>query len=145
MLKMAGKFLNNFFGMNDENTATDYYNENQNDENNSTSSDRKIVSINSAHSLRENGKIALFEPRIYGDAREITNQLLNGEATIINFSQMDSKAAVKTVDFLNGAVFAMDGEIQRIGEQIFLCTPKNFDVTGKTMNDIANESNSFND
>ena len=141
---MAGKFLNNFFGMNDESTATDYYDDNQAADNRQSKNDRKIVSINSAHSLRENGKISLFEPRIYGDAREITNQLLNGEATIINFSQMDPKVAIKTVDFLKGAVFAMDGEIQRIGEQIFLCTPKNFDVTGKAMNDIANENNSFN-
>lgn len=130
--------------MNDENTATDYYDDNQAVDDRQPKNDRKIVSINSAHSLRENGKIALFKPRIYGDAREITNQLLNGEATIINFSQMDPKVAIKTVDFLNGAVFAMDGEIQRIGEQIFLCTPKNFDVTGKTMNDITNENNSFN-
>lgn len=141
---MAGKFLNNFFGMNDDATATDYYDEDQATPKRETN-DRKVVSIKSAHALRENGKIALFEPRIYGDAREITEQLLNGQATIINFSQMDPKVAVKTVDFLNGAVFAMDGEIQRIGEQIFLCTPKNFEVTGKTMSDLANDTNSFND
>lgn len=130
--------------MNDDATATDYYDEDQATPKRETN-DRKVVSIKSAHALRENGKIALFEPRIYGDAREITEQLLNGQATIINFSQMDPKVAVKTVDFLNGAVFAMDGEIQRIGEQIFLCTPKNFEVTGKTMSDLANDTNSFND
>lgn len=141
---MAGKFLNNFFGMNDDATATDYYDEDQATPKRETN-DRKVVSIKSVHALRENGKIALFEPRIYGDAREITEQLLNGQATIINFSQMDPKVAVKTVDFLNGAVFAMDGEIQRIGEQIFLCTPKNYEVTGKTMSDLANDTNSFDD
>lgn len=139
---MAGKFLNNFFGMNDDATATNYYDDQKNDQ--STNS-RKVVSINSVQSLRENGKIALFEPRIYGDARDITEQLLNGQAAIINFRQMDAKLAVKTVDFLNGAVFAMDGEIQRIGEQIFLCTPKNFEVTGKTMSDLENNHQSFDD
>ncbi|WP_251547018.1 cell division protein SepF [Limosilactobacillus caecicola] len=138
---MAGKFLNNFFGMNDDATATDYYDDQLVKE--SVNNDHKVVSIKSARSLRTTGKIALFEPRIYGDARDITNQLLNGQATIINFSQMDPKVAVKTVDFLNGAVFAMDGEIQRIGEQIFLCTPKNFEVTGQTMADLTNENHSF--
>lgn len=142
---MAGKFLNNFFGMNDEAAASDYYEENPTDNNRSTNSDRKIVSIKSARSLRENGKIALFEPRIYGDARDITTQLLNGQATIVNFSQMDPKVAIKTVDFLNGAVFAMDGEIQRIGEQIFLCTPKNYDVTGQAMTDLSSDKNTFDD
>lgn len=140
---MAGKFLNNFFGMNDDSAATDYYDEGQTVSPNRGGNDRKVVSIKSVQGLRENGKIALFEPRIYGDAREITEQLLAGQATIINFSQMDPKVAIKTVDFLNGAVFAMDGEIQRIGEQIFLCTPKNFEVTGQTMSDLGNDKNSF--
>ncbi|HJA46332.1 MAG TPA: cell division protein SepF [Candidatus Limosilactobacillus excrementigallinarum] len=137
---MAGKFLNNFFGMNDDATATNYYDDQPTQQ---TTNNRKVVSIKSAQALHENGKIALFEPRIYGDARDITEQLLNGQAAIINFQQMDAKVAIKTVDFLNGAVFAMDGEIQRIGEQIFLCTPKNFEVTGKTMSDIENSHPSF--
>ncbi|WP_295730144.1 cell division protein SepF [uncultured Limosilactobacillus sp.] len=139
---MAGKFLNNFFGMNDDATATNYYDEPKNDK---PTDSRKVVSIKNVQALRETGKIALFEPRIYGDARDITEQLLNGQAVIINFRQMDPKLAVKTVDFLNGAVFAMDGEIRRIGEQIFLCTPKNFEVTGKTMSDLENSHQSFDD
>lgn len=139
---MAGKFLNNFFGMNDDQAATDYYDEDET--NNPSTNDRKVVSITRGKALRENGKISLFEPRIYGDARDITNVLLNGQAAIINFSQMDPKVAIKTVDFLNGAVFAMDGEIQRVGEQIFLCTPKNFEVSGKTMSDLTDDKSSFN-
>lgn len=140
---MAGKFLNNFFGMNDDQAAPDYYDEDEVKDSGVATNDHKVVSINKAKSLRENGKITLFEPRIYGDARDITDVLLNGQAAIVNFSQMDPKVAVKTVDFLNGAVFAMDGEIQRIGEQIFLCTPKNFEVTGKTMSDLTEEKNAF--
>ncbi len=128
--------------MNDDATATNYYDEPKNDK---PTDSRKVVSIKNVQALRETGKIALFEPRIYGDARDITEQLLNGQAVIINFRQMDPKLAVKTVDFLNGAVFAMDGEIRRIGEQIFLCTPKNFEVTGKTMSDLENSHQSFDD
>lgn len=128
--------------MDDDTSATDYYDD-QNSAKHSNAKSNKVVSINSVRTAQENGKIALFEPRIYGDAKEITNQLLSGQATIVNFSQMDPKVAIKTVDFLNGAVFAMDGEIQRIGEQIFLCTPKNYEVTGTTMSDLTNDNASF--
>lgn len=134
---MANIF-SNFFGMGDEdNTATDYGNESPRVP--ATTSSRKVVSINRGKNLQSNGKIALFEPRIYGDAREIANRLLDGQATIVNFSQMDPKIARKTVDFLNGAVFAIDGEIKRIGEQIFLCTPRNVEVSGKSVEDIAKD------
>lgn len=134
-------FWNNFFGEADDSTASDYYNDTN--EMQHSNANNKVVSINQAKVNHKNGEISLFEPRIYGDAREITNRLLSGQATIINFEQMDPKVAVKTVDFLNGAVFAIDGEIQRIGEQIFLCTPKNFEVSGKTISDISSGKDSL--
>lgn len=136
---MAFKLLNNFFSVNDdENLNDDYYEETATPVR--ASKNNKVISINQGRVMKENGQIALFEPRIYGDARDITNSLLEGQAAIVNFKQMDDKIAVKTVDFLNGAIFAMDGEIKRIGEQIFLCTPKNFDVSGETISDHENES-----
>lgn len=135
---MALKLLDRFFDMDDDdNVATDAYPEQV------SSNNHKVVSINQGRTMNENGKITLFEPRIYGDARDITNSLLDGQAVIVNFKQMDDQIAVKTVDFLNGAIFAMDGEIKRIGEQIFLCTPKNFDVSGETIADHDNDSQNF--
>lgn len=135
---MALKLLNRFFDIDDDDNMTpDAYPEQ------TSSSSRKVISINQGRTMNENGKIALFEPRIYGDARDITNSLLDGQAAIVNFKQMDDQIAVKTVDFLNGAIFAMDGEIKRIGEQIFLCTPKNFDVSGETIADHDSESQNF--
>lgn len=132
---MAGKFLSNFFGISDEPTATEYYAE----KSPATPvkpvvqpSNHKVVSIQQGLN-REPGRIALFEPRIYSDVREIGKQLLNGQAVIVNFTQEDQKAALKTIDFLNGVVFAIDGKMKRIGEQIFLCTPKNYEVSGRTI------------
>lgn len=137
------KLFHNFFGNDDEDTLAANYSEDTQVP--ATTNSRKVVSFNRGKALQtNNGKIALFEPRIYGDAREITNRLLEGQAAIINFSQMDPKIALKTVDFLNGAVFAIDGEIKRIGEQIFLCTPRNVEVSGKAAEDMAHDHESEN-
>ncbi len=75
-------------------------------------------------------QIALYEPRMYTDVRQITDQLLKGQAVIVNFTQMDDKNAKRVVDFLNGATYAINGGIRRIGKEIFLCTPKNYEVSG---------------
>jgi cell division inhibitor SepF len=75
-------------------------------------------------------KIALYEPRIYSDAKAIVTQILAGEAVIVNFGSVEDATARRIVDFMMGASFAVDGDVQRIGETIFLVTPHNFEISG---------------
>ena len=89
-----------------------------------------VVSIQQAKQEKRLSQIALYEPRLYADVRQIATQLLKGQAVIVNFTQMDDKNAKRVVDFLNGATFAIDGGIKRIGKEIFLCTPKNYEASG---------------
>ncbi len=139
-------FFNNFFGIGNESETENYEPQPVAPTApiaSTTSSkvvpiDRSRVSVKSAPA--ENGKIMLFEPRLYGESKEIVDELLNHHAVIVNFSQMDNKAANKVVDFLNGAVYAIDGEIKRIGEQIFLCVPRGVDVAGKLAGDLNSNS-----
>ena len=42
---------------------------------------------------------------------------------------MEEFQAGRVVDFLTGAVYAIDGDIRRIGEEIFICTPRNVEIS----------------
>ncbi|MFD1430697.1 cell division protein SepF [Lacticaseibacillus mingshuiensis] len=75
-------------------------------------------------------KIVVYEPRIYSDAKEIGNHLLNNKAVVVNFDRIKTEEATRIVDFLTGTVFAINGEIKRVGEMIFLVTPANFQIDG---------------
>ncbi|CAM3137592.1 cell division protein SepF [Leuconostoc rapi] len=77
-----------------------------------------------------NSKIALFEPKVYSDSRAIASQILGGEAVIVNFTQIDEAQAKRILDFLGGAIYAVNGEIERIGQSIFLVTPATFEISG---------------
>lgn len=88
--------------------------------------------------------IALFEPRIYSDVKEIAAQLLDNQAVIVNFDKLDEQSSKRIVDFLTGAVFAISGEIKRVGETIFLCTPNNFEITGDLSTKFDQNSSTFN-
>ena len=77
-----------------------------------------------------NSKIALFEPKVYSDSRAIASQILGGEAVIVNFTQIDEAQAKRILDFLGGAIYAVNGEIERIGQSIFLVTPDTFEISG---------------
>ena len=72
----------------------------------------------------------LFEPRVFSDAKQIGARLLEGQAAIINFERMENQQARRIVDFLSGVTYAIGGNLKRIGEQIFLCTPADFSVEG---------------
>ncbi|GAE47136.1 FtsZ-interacting protein related to cell division [Mesobacillus boroniphilus JCM 21738] len=48
----------------------------------------------------------------------------------MNLQRIEQDQARRIVDFLSGTVYAISGDIQRIGMNIFLCTPDNVEVTG---------------
>lgn len=88
-----------------------------------------VVSIKSGSVPQS--KIVLYEPRVYSDAKEVAQNLLSNKAVIINFSRMDDDSARRIVDFITGTVYALNGEIQRVGDKIFLATPPKFETDGK--------------
>jgi cell division inhibitor SepF len=73
-------------------------------------------------------KITICEPRAYAEVQSIASKIFRGEAVLINFHLIDEKQAGRIVDFLTGTVYAIDGDIQRAGDEIFLCTPKNMEI-----------------
>jgi cell division inhibitor SepF len=84
-------------------------------------------------------KIELYEPRIYSDAKEVGRNLLDNTAVLVNFTHLEASDAKRIVDFLTGLVFAINGDIKRVGDQIFLVTPANFEVSGALANKIQDD------
>lgn len=131
---MANNLFKSLFSDGESDNQEEYYDEKAV----APQGDNKVVSMNSVR--QRSSQIALYEPRLYADVKQIASQLLNDRAVIVNFSQMDGKVASRIVDFLNGTVFAIDGDIKRIGKEIFLCTPKNFEVSGNLSDTLKNDT-----
>ncbi|MBN6048690.1 cell division protein SepF [Lactobacillus helveticus] len=144
---MAFDKLGRFFGISNddddelekEEYATSNKDENENLLLNSVSRDN-IVSIKSGlNSVKS--KIVLYEPRVYSDAKDVAQNLLNNKAVVINFSRMEDSSARRIVDFITGTVYALNGEIQRIGDKIFLATPPKFVTDGKISDLVDKKDN----
>ena len=71
----------------------------------------------------------------------VAQNLLNNKAVVINFSRMEDSSARRIVDFITGTVYALNGEIQRIGDKIFLATPPKFVTDGKISDLIDKKDN----
>lgn len=139
---MAANFLKSLFGDEDYEENENYYDEPKQSTLPKDSSSNKVVSFSSGRA-NNLSQISLYEPRLYADVKQIASQLLEGHAVIVNFTQMESTSAARLVDFLNGTVFAIDGEMKRIGKEIFLCTPKNYEISGNLSANIKTNDDKF--
>ena len=87
----------------------------------------RVVSL---QSVQKSSKVILIEPRVYAEAQDISEHLKNKRAVVVNLQRIEREQGVRIIDFLSGTVYALGGDIQRIGTDIFLCVPDNVEVAG---------------
>ena len=80
-------------------------------------------------------KMILLEPRAYSEAQQIADHLKRRNTVVVNLKRVTSDQAKRIMDFLSGTIYAIKGNIQKIGSGIFLCTPNNINVQGKITDD----------
>ncbi len=83
------------------------------------------------------GKMILLEPRAFSESQQIADHLKKRNTVVVNMKRVTSEQAKRIIDFLSGTVYAIGGDLQKIGSGIFLCTPKNVNVEGS----ISEEDN----
>lgn len=81
--------------------------------------------------LSPDTKMVLFEPRSFDEAEDVARHLKDRRAAVVNLHRLNREYAQRTIDFLTGVIFALDGSIQKIGHNVILCTPKSVGVAGK--------------
>ena len=92
-----------------------------------------------------NGKMILLEPRAYSESQQIADHLKKNNTVVVNMKRVTPDQAKRIVDFLSGTVYALGGDLQKIGGGIFLCTPKNVNVEGAITDDEEKGKKSKND
>ena len=89
----------------------------------------------------ENGvagsKMMLLEPRAYSESQQIADYLKERNAVVVNLKRVTPDQANRIVDFLSGTLYAIGGDLQKLGGGIFLCTPNNVNVEGEISDDTT--------
>ena len=85
--------------------------------------------------LKEDGKngnkMILVEPRAYSESQQIADYLKSRNSVVVNLKRVTSDQAKRLIDFLTGTIYAIGGDLQKLGNGIYLCTPNNVNVQGK--------------
>ncbi|GIO26076.1 cell division protein SepF [Ornithinibacillus bavariensis] len=86
-------------------------------------------------------KMVLYEPRTFDEAQQIADNIVSKRAVVINLQRVNHQDAKRIIDFLSGTIYAVNGVIQRIGAQTFLCAPDNMDITGSISETLEEDFN----
>lgn len=130
-----------FFGDEEDDEFEEEYEEYVEEDEEEETSGRKISMFEKAKSSKtsdavkalgqsKDNQLVLFEPRAYSETQEIASYLKQKKAAVVNLHRLQKEQSKRVIDFLSGVIFAIDGDIQQIGNKIFLCTPKNISVGG---------------
>lgn len=99
-------------------------------------SQNKVVNIHSSNQL----KVVITQPETLDDAQDACDHLKNKKPVIVNLEDVDKDAAQRIVDFLSGAVYGVDGNIQKVANSIFLIAPNNVDIMSDFKDELKNKT-----
>ena len=92
--------------------------------------------------LKSGNKMILVEPRAYSESQQIADYLKNRNSVVVNLKRVTSDQAKRIIDFLTGCIYAIGGDLQKLGNGIYLCTPNNVSVQGKMTENEEKQKNS---
>lgn len=101
----------------------------------SVKSNSKITPISKNSRKAGNGmEVCVIKPTSVEDAREITETLLNNRTVVLNVEGLDVEIAQRIIDFTSGSCFAINGNLQKVSNYIFIITPSSVDISGDFQN-----------
>ena len=80
-------------------------------------------------------KMIISQPTTFEQSEEICSALKEKKSVIINLEYVNKDVARRIVDFVSGAVSALDANFQKVSNSIFVVAPSNYDIT----NEMARE------
>lgn len=80
-------------------------------------------------------KVIISQPNSFEQSEEICEHLKAKKSIIVNLEYVNKDVARRIIDFISGAVYALDGNIQKISNSIFLVAPYNYEITNEILKD----------
>ena len=146
---MGNKFMNKVWGLLGVESDEEYEYEDYDGISNNNIMEEKAFSTATATNKKgkvvgmpgmQQVKVIISQPSTFEQSEEICEHLKDKKSIIVNLEYVNKDVARRIVDFISGAVYGLDGNIQKISNSIFLVAPFNYEITNEVMKeDIKNK------
>ncbi len=75
-------------------------------------------------------EVCVIKPVSIDEARSVTETLLQNRAVVLNLEGLDVDIAQRIIDFTSGSCYAINGNLQKISNYIFIITPQSVEISG---------------
>lgn len=97
----------------------------------------KIVNLHASTHM----KVVIVEPKKYDEVTTIADHLKQKRAVIVNLENLNDAVARKSIfDFMNGAVYVLEGTIQKVSKAIFILAPNNVDIDANLKKELESKT-----
>ena len=72
--------------------------------------------------------VVIHKPKTYKEVQGLIDYLKQGESAIMILEGLSQAEAQRILDFVSGAVYALNGSTQRVEGNIFLLTPEGYNI-----------------
>ncbi|GAB6100595.1 hypothetical protein JCM16358_24740 [Halanaerocella petrolearia] len=99
----------------------------------SSATSQETEKIQAAQVLKEETdnqqeNVTIIEPDSFAKVQDIVDQLKNGSSVVVRLNQVSGVEARKIIEFISGAIYALGGYSEKIGENVFLFTPSEVEI-----------------
>ena len=102
--------------------------------------DREVDQSSKVVGFNPKIKMIVYQPMSYDDTQNIVDNLKRNKPVIVNLEAVDKQEAQRTLDFISGAIYAINGDIQKINSAVFVLVPANVDISGNIPDDLKGKS-----
>ena len=73
--------------------------------------------------------VIVIEPQSFDDAQQVASNLQKKKPVVLNCEKTEKSVASRIIDFISGTTYALNGDIKKISNNVFLCAPNNVNVS----------------
>ncbi|MBQ3219154.1 MAG: cell division protein SepF [Clostridia bacterium] len=74
------------------------------------------------------GPVSIFSPTAYSDVETIITAIKQGKTAIVHLTELKTDTAIRVLDMLCGAIYALDGGVYEMEKNIFMFSPTGVEV-----------------
>lgn len=139
MAKLIDRVIG-IMGFADEEPEEDILDENDREKNvqEEVRTSRKNAQVVSIHTQKQM-RVVVMEPNSFEEAQNIADQLKTRRPVIVNLENAEKMLAKRIVDFISGTTYALNGNMQKVGNGIFLFVPNNVDISGEMRDELKDK------
>ena len=94
-----------------------------------TKKDRtKIENVLTSDVNDKKGPVAVFSPSAFDDVESIIDALKVGKNAVVHLTELKTETAIRVLDMLSGAIYALGGGVYEMGKNIFMFSPSGVEV-----------------